>query len=201
MKKRKSSSPTSPGSPTSLSVPLLKGPRVFYEPDATLDISRDNAEGFIILLSDGKENAKGVVKDSVRNSRDVIEAGDITLAFMAITDGNVIDACFGNSPAGGIKFKGSDYAVKTAGKAKALVRDAVEESSPSMSDRVKLLTVKTYKECFQIVVKFNNELSKNSFLSWCFKSKQIRKNAEKALENCFQELVQLFDSIESEKRY
>jgi len=163
---------------------------MFYEPDATLEISRDSAEGFIILLSDGKENAQGLTQGSQATGN------DISLAFMSITDGNVIDACFGNSPMGGLKFKGSEYAVKSASTAKSMIRDAVEESPPSTSERLKVLTVKTYKECFQIVVKYNDKIKKNSILSWCFKAKQIRKDAEKSLEDCFKDLVELFDSID-----
>ena len=206
MRKRKSSpkKPISPASSTDLSTSLISPSKGsdsrlrLYEPDATLDISRQMAEGFIILLTGGKENAQKKEKKGKKLAAKKIESSDSTLAFIAITDGNVIDACFGNGPTGGLKFSGSEYAVKSASNTKSRIRNVVEDAPPSLADRTKDLTINSYTKCFQIVVSYHDEVKAASFLSWCFKAKKKRKKAEKSLENCFKELSDLLNMIEQD---
>ena len=180
----------------SLSTPLLPDDRGiarpinFYQPDQTLDIPRSSAEGFLILLSGG-EYKKGMVveKDlSLRQNDDV----DLTLAFAAITDGNVVDACFGDNPLGGIKFGGSTFAVKAATDVKSIIRDAAGEASPSLMIQIQKVTINAYMRCFEIVIRYHDKLADQSLLSRCFKSKQIRRNAQNELQECFRDLVSLF---------
>lgn len=158
---------------------------VFYEPDATLEVTRANAEGFIILLT-------GSGLDS---NHAIFNADHAMLAFAAITDGNVIDACFGDAPHGGIKFGGSAYAVKSAANIKSLIRDMAEETSPSSAEQVMKLTIETYTRCFQIIIEYHKEIKKYTFLSRCWKSKKIRKKAEKRLKENFEDLTDLFYSL------
>lgn len=175
---------------------------VFYELDATLDIPRSTAEGYVILLAGGKVNKlrtegnSNNISNNISNNTIGESDDEVTLAYAAITEGNVIDACFGINPLGGVKFGGSSYAVKSASKTKSIIRDTVLDASSEVM--VKKATINSYLKCFEIMIQYHDEISAHTFLSWCWRSKQIRKKTQKRLEDCFAGLYVIYDTVKTE---
>mmetsp|Transcript_2513 Transcript_2513/g.3809 ORF Transcript_2513/g.3809 Transcript_2513/m.3809 type:complete len:267 (+) Transcript_2513:243-1043(+) len=109
------------------------------------------------------------------------------LAFMALTDGNVVDTCFGVKAHTSrlLKPRGSgNHAAGAAKNAKLLLREAFEAH-----DAIRSLAVEAYANCFQTVIEYHQELRDTGLLASCWKSKKIREKAKKNLERAFEHLT------------
>ena len=106
----------------------------------------------------------------------------IQLAFIAIVDGNVIDATFGVNTVGGNKRSKdtSSWAFNASRSAKNVLRDAAESS-----DSVAKLTVETFKRCFDIVLNYHDCNDDLGLITWCYKHHNLQKDAMDDLEEAF----------------
>lgn len=184
-------------SPGTVTVPL-------YNADAALSIPKNVADGYLILLSGGLKSAKAVASrqhkdessdptssggestaqsyDSRRLSAD--ERSAISLAFAALTDGNVIEAMFGVESNGGIRGKNTSQVAFNA------VRDAKQAlmDASSSSESIKQLAVETYCKCFEVILQYHLGLESVGFIMYCIKQHKIRETAVEDLEKAFQQL-------------
>jgi hypothetical protein len=183
-------------SPGTVTVPL-------YNADAALLIPKNVADGYLILLSGGLKSAKAVANqrnkndasdpssggestaqsyDSRRLSAD--ERSAISLAFAALTDGNVIEAMFGVESNGGIRGKNTSQVAFNA------VRDAKQAliDASSASESIKQLSVETYCKCFEVILKYHLGLESVGFIMYCIKQHKIRETAVEELAKAFQQL-------------
>jgi hypothetical protein len=183
-------------SPGTVTVPL-------YDADAALSIPKNVADGYLILLSGGLKSAKAVANqrnkndasdpssggestaqsyDSRRLSAD--ERSAISLAFAALTDGNVIEAMFGVESNGGIRGKNTSQVAFSA------VRDAKQAliDASSSSESIKQLAVETYCKCFEVILKYHLGLESVGFIMYCIKQHKIRETAVEELVKAFQQL-------------
>lgn len=183
-------------SPNTVTVPL-------YDADAALCIPKNVADGYLILLSGGLKSAKAVANqqnkneildhssggestaqsyDSRRLSAD--ERSAISLAFAALTDGNVIEAMFGVESNGGIRGKNTSQVAFNAVKdAKQALIDA-----SSSSESIKQLAVETYCKCFEVILQYHSGLESVGFIMYCIKQHKIRETAVEELAKAFQQL-------------
>jgi len=187
-----------------------------YDPDSTLNINRDLANGFLILLSGGL-NSVIVVNESMKNEKmknikkinsEVDETAknfhrnindELTseedalyqLAFSALTDGNVIDTTFGVHSAGGFKRR-KDTSVLSY-NASLLAKMTLAEAAQS-SEIIRKLAVETYCKCFEIVIMYHLNLEDLSIINWCYKHKKVRNDAEKNLRMAF---APLYEAVEA----
>jgi hypothetical protein len=183
-------------SPGTVTVPL-------YNADAALLIPKNVADGYLILLSGGLKSAKAVANqrnkndasdpssggestaqsyDSRRLSAD--ERSAISLAFAALTDGNVIEAMFGVESNGGIRGKNTSQVAFNAVKdAKQALIDA-----SSSSESIKQLAVETYCKCFEVILQYHIGLESVGFIMYCIKQHKIRETAVEELTKAFQQL-------------
>ena len=177
-----------------------------YDIVAALEISRDVADGYLILLSGGLNSAHAIrqqrnkkkvssvpppsssLADSSTQSISALsqeELSAIQLAFFALTDGNAIDVLFGVKSMGGIKRSGetSEKAYNQANNAKRALA-----SASAASDAIRLLAVETYAKCFEIIVKYHLELESLGFITWCFRYQNTTANTAKQIEELFRHL-------------
>lgn len=174
-----------------------------YDIDSTLEISRDVADGYLILLSGGLSSAQSIKQQ--RNKKKVSSAptpsgepsaqsinkltpeqvNAIHLAFFALTDGNAVDTIFGVKSFGGSRrSKGtSERAFNASNDAKRALMDAAVSS-----DAIRLLAVETYVKCFEIIVKYHMDLEMINFIARCAKHQKIRDSASKQIEELFHAL-------------
>lgn len=182
-----------------------------YDTDSTLHISKDVASGYLVLLTGGTVSSSGVGKGGrlkeikrtktkkccsrLRSSSQHSSGGDtsstintripddaIALAFMSLTDGNVVDSLFGVQGRGGIKRakETSKFAYEAAREAK----EALREASYS-SEAIPRIAVEAYELCFEVVIDYHKRLDKLGFFSQCYQREVIRGEAEESLEEAF----------------
>jgi hypothetical protein len=112
------------------------------------------------------------------------------IAWLALTDGNVIDCCFGIEANGGNRMiqdgKGSSPGSLLVKKVKAQLLSA-SESNPSL----KILAVEAYCRCFQVVMEYHQEMEKLGPLGvvFCYSHRAITDDAREKLKNAFIYLI------------
>jgi hypothetical protein len=95
---------------------------------------------------------------------------------MALTQGNVLDACFGvvnpsrreNTPA-----------TRSANEAKALIDGC------ATSDSFRVAAVEAYRDAFQVVINHRERMDRLNCITRCFGTKKIRKKTEQSLRESF----------------
>jgi hypothetical protein len=139
-----------------------------YDAEAMMSIKKTVAHGYIALLG-------GLDKKS-----------DLALSFMAITQGNVLDACFGVAENASVRRKEETPATRSAKAAKELLDECAATTN---SDEFEQLAVTAYCTAFKEVVAYNDKMGKLNCITRCFRSKKIRKKAENQLRVAFTELA------------
>ena len=147
--------PNNISSSNTLDVPQL------YDEDEVLKLTPSVAHGYIVLLS----------------CCDV----DEQMSLAALTDGNVVDACFGAGP--GSELRGADRAgaMRSAKEVKDYVRGLPEELKP--------LAVECYVRLFKIVEVYHESLEEAGWLLGCCKEGEIRKVAIFEMRRVFRSIA------------
>jgi len=128
----------------------------FYDEEEILRVSASLAHGYIVLLSCGEV--------------------DDQMSFAALTDGNVIDACFGVGPGSSLSGPGVQHAARRAKTVKDYVRQLPEELQP--------LAVECYTRAFKIVEVYWASMEEAGVWGCC-KEGEIRKVAMFELRRVF----------------
>lgn len=153
-----------------------------YNYDAMLELSDSLCQGYIILLTGA---AAGGVEQPARISGEAAdhEAREraYLLAFAALTDGNVIDACFGMR----LSSKKNASVSKLIREAKSAIDEAF-----CANDRVGRLVVEAYQRSFETVIDTHKKMDKLNFFTRCFLERKIRNNARAKLATNFVPLEQ-----------
>merc|ERR1712232_291994 len=129
------------------------------------------ASGYVALLG----GAPRTRKDGREEPE--LDKPALTLAFMALTDGNVIDACFGVQP--GIR-NSEARSVRCAQSAKDLISDAVHANS-----KIRRVAVQAYSDAFQVAIGHSKELEELNCLTKCSSSGKIFRESEYKLQEAF----------------
>jgi len=182
-----------------------------YDPFTLLKVRPEVAKGYIVLLTgsptlemqSGKQATSFAIRPSNYDANGGNESllgekvliSDERLAFAALTDGNVLDSCFGVKD-GVFSYEEDseeDRRKRTAlrsAKAALRVADNASESFASLS-------IQTYIRCFRIVIGYNESRSRG-FWSWfpfcLFGQKAAQKKATNALSACFKSLSESIDA-------
>mmetsp|Transcript_10592 Transcript_10592/g.15593 ORF Transcript_10592/g.15593 Transcript_10592/m.15593 type:complete len:162 (-) Transcript_10592:223-708(-) len=127
-----------------------------YDDEVMLDIDEEKARGFLVLLRGGEEEAQ-------------------RLAFMALTDGNVVDACIGAPP---MKREGARYHLARETK------NALAAASDSSESIAKLAT-ETYQRALQLVVDHHAKINRVLICCRCFVRGRIRRKTKEQLKHNF----------------
>lgn len=138
-----------------------------YDADAMMCIQKSVARGYIALLGG------------------LDETSDLSLSFMSLTQGNVLDACFGVVDAS-VRRREETPATRSSKAAKEMLDDSAATTN---SDQFKQLAVTSYRSGFEEVVAHNEKMGKLNCITRCFRSKKIRRKTEKQLRVAFMELA------------
>mmetsp|Transcript_25488 Transcript_25488/g.35880 ORF Transcript_25488/g.35880 Transcript_25488/m.35880 type:complete len:199 (-) Transcript_25488:76-672(-) len=171
---------------------------ILYDPEAILDVNREVARGFAVLLSGGVYNESFILESTGRrrskgrkNSSPLelvpnidqpteVDENTLMLAFMALIDGNVVDACFGVIHQ---RRDASSPAFRRVQDAKIMLSNASDTS-----DSIRSLAVETYHKAFLIVIDYNDQMDKANCCTRCARQKKIHRNAKNALHGVFEQL-------------
>lgn len=134
-----------------------------YDEECTLDIDIDKAKGLLVLLQ----------------SKD--------LAFAALTDGNILDACLSAPP---LRRDGERYLLTRDAKNALAAASDTSESIPE-------LAVTTYKKGLDIVVQHHEKIIKIFFCCRCFLQGRIRSKAKADLKETFKMLQEAVEASSS----
>lgn len=134
-----------------------------YDPEALLEVSPEVAQGYLILLSSSWNE-------------------DLTLPFASLTDGNVLDACFGCHP----------QRPNLQTPAWCACRDAkVALSSAALSGSAFIkLAIDTYTIAFTIVSQYHTEVHAMHCCFRCFLRGSKHRKAKHDLEQAFAILME-----------
>lgn len=149
-----------------------------YDSSAMLELSSSLCEGYITLLSAGKlseQACTGEVNESTYSN--------IELAYAAIVDGNVIDACFGVH----FSSKKNTSMEKHIKDAKEMIVMLVN-SNPD--ENLEEVVVKTYCSAFQSIVRMNAKMKQLNIFTKCLCTKRLWNQTSQALLKCFHPLQQ-----------
>jgi hypothetical protein len=137
------------------------------------------AQGYVTLLTPTNSLPKASSKKK-KKSKEQKEAEESAylLAFLAVTEGNVVDACFGVQP-----YSKDHNGLAFARRAKCLIAESVDSS-----DAIRKLAVDTYRESFVIVLDTNARIRKLNFLIRCFWSRRIQRRGRASLKTTLQRL-------------
>ena len=145
----------------------------FYDPDCTLQIPPSIISGYVVLLGGG---------NSMETAQESENEESTTLGFLALTEGNVIDACFGMCSIIGR----SRAASKEVQSVKSLLADAADEN-----DRVRSVAVHSYYTSFMILKLHQEKLSRLNWFARCFRYRGLCRDATADLSKAFEQLNEL----------
>lgn len=143
-----------------------------YSASCVLSISADVAQGFVILLTGGP-----VKKDDKEEST-------ITLGFLAITEGNVVDACFG------VETNRKSGARRQAQGVKQHLAMAADDA-PGLPK----VAVEAYRNAFIICQEFHASVGKLQWWNFCFHYAKLQHDAEMRLKEAFAPLEETLAAV------
>jgi hypothetical protein len=147
-----------------------------------LQVDAQMGHGFVIILGGmtAIPPANNKKKGQSRGKNKIDDDNAVMLGYLALTEGNVIDACFGIKNQAD---KSKKTAMEQAKKVKRLISNAADSS-----DAVRRLAVETYRKAFVHVLEFHKEVAKLNFFTKCFNYGKIQHAAEMALKDDFAQL-------------
>jgi hypothetical protein len=150
--------------------------RVYYDEACLLVMDRQIAQGYVTILGgSGTPDAGGTT----------IDESSITLGFLALTEGNAVDACFGVSSISNKDARGK----KMAKEVKQVLAIAADSN-----DAIRRMAVLSYQQAFLIVVRFNDRTKKLNWFTRCFCYGKIQKQATARLKENFEHLEEAVQS-------
>lgn len=188
-----------------------------YNADSTLDIPRDVADGFLILLSAGRMSARTIRKEyqsgkvNKRKNRNkgketplamnhiVTNRGESTAQSpKSIVDFSAIQLCFAALTQGNVieaafgvettgGLKRSKHTSERAYNAAKNAKTAISDAAYS-SESIQQQAIETYCKCFEIVIMYDIDLERIGFITWCLRHQKVREAAEKQLQDAFSHL-------------
>jgi hypothetical protein len=131
------------------------------------------AHGFVTILGGSPPLPKAAT------SQGLIDEGAVTLGFLALTEGNTVDACFGVS-----SISSKDARGKMMAKGVKQLLAAAADSN----DDIRRLAVLTYQQAFRDVVRFHDKSKKLNFFTRCFCYGKLQQKTLARLKENFSHL-------------
>lgn len=139
-----------------------------YDAECIMSISQSVAQGYLVLLGGVDESPKGSGPK------------DISLAFMALAHGNVLDACFGVQNA-------SRREETPASRASRQAKELIDEYGTS--DSFRAAAVQAYSDAFRAVITYRQKYDRLNCITRCFQAKSLRLKCERELRESFLNLA------------
>jgi hypothetical protein len=141
-----------------------------YDAECMMSINETIAQGYLVLLGGA---------DSGKANGD--QPKDISLAFMALAHGNVLDACFGVHTVG---RREETPATRAAREAKQTI-----EECGGASDSFRVGAVEAYTEAFVAVIEYRKKYDRLNCITRCFRANKLRVSCETKLRESFLNLA------------
>jgi hypothetical protein len=148
--------------------------RVYHDEACLLVMDRQIAQGYVTIL--------GGTPDAGETA---IDERKVTLGFLALTEGNAVDACFGVSSISNKDARGK----KMAKEVKQVLAIAADSN-----DAIRRMAVLSYQQAFLIVVRFNDRTKKLNWFTRCFCYGKLQKQAIARLKESFEHLEEAVQS-------
>ena len=146
-----------------------------YDADSMMLIPSSVASGFVVLLGGDRHN----------NPNPILNA-DLSLAFLSLTQGNVLDACFGVVNPSAVRRGPATPASQSAREGKAMLDECAQTTSTESFQRA---AVSAYCDAFQLVIIHCDQMNRLNCITRCFLSRRIRKKTERNLQEAFMGLA------------
>ena len=159
--------------------PLVSKSIQLYDPDCLMVMDRQVAKGFVTILGGSSTPEQPLSRGAGKAGKDAGAIADPSLAFLALTEGNTIDACFGVSSISSKDARGKMYAKE--------VKSMLLAASDS-NDDIRRKAVLTYLEAFRIAIRFHDKASNLNFFTRCFCYGKLQKKCVKELKENFEYL-------------
>jgi hypothetical protein len=151
-----------------------------YDAESMMQIKITVANGYVVLLNDGAASPKSNGKKKKKSPKNKKKKDETSLAFIALTSGNVLDACFGVAQT---SRREDTPATRKAQVAKDLLDGC------ATTDSFRDLAVETYYNAFKIIIDHHEQMSKLNCFTRCFKANKIRNATKERLAAAFSRLV------------
>jgi hypothetical protein len=142
-----------------------------YDAECMMSISESVAQGYLVLLGGADCQQQTAAGDQPK---------DISLSFMALAHGNVLDACFGVQTT---RQREDTPATRAAREAKQLIEECGD------SDSFRARAVEAYTEAFQAVIEYRRKYDRLNCITRCFRAKKLRVSCETKLRESFLNLA------------
>lgn len=151
-----------------------------YDVQSMMDMEGSKANGYVILLKGRPPSPKSDSENKRKKSKKEEKNDGLPLAFMSLTSGNAIDACFGVvNP----NLRDETPARRSARKAKMLLEEC------DVTDEFRQTAVSAYCEAFEVVIRHNERMGKLNCITRCFRSNTIRHETEQDIQTAFDSLA------------
>lgn len=147
-----------------------------YDAECIMSISATVAQGYLVLLGGVEEPGKTPATATATATAN----NEVSLAFMALAHGNVLDACFGVQNA---SRRQDTPAFRAAREAKQMIEEH------GTSDTFRLVAVQAYANAFRAVIAYRNKYDKLNCITRCFRTKKLQAKCEKDLREAFWKLA------------
>lgn len=171
-----------------------------YDPESMVLIEKSLAQGFMTLLTGGDpEPLKNLAKNRIRRSA-------VDMGFLAITEGNILEACFG-LPTSSVIVRDRDEqeqapsATGRVRRARAQVRrvkDLLTEAADA-NEAICKMTVGTYLKGLEIVISTRDHLDELNFFTRCFYYGRVIRKAKVELKQTFSRLQEPLQTALADK--
>ena len=163
-----------------------------YDPNSMLELSSSLCQGYVTLLSAGKasEQARGGHSGSSNN----IDNNHIELAYASISDGNVIDVCFGVTSYSSAS-KASASTLQRIKDAKEIIDDLINSDLNHNDDDENEIAfeetvVRAYCTSFQHIIQMQDRMKRLNVFTKCFCSQRMRHQTIQSIRENFYPLQQ-----------
>eukprot|EP00934_Nitzschia_sp_Nitz4_P003976 Nitzschia sp. Nitz4//scaffold182_size44100//34188//34688//NITZ4_007259-RA/size44100-processed-gene-0.44-mRNA-1//1//CDS//3329539580//3966//frame0 len=142
-----------------------------YDAEALMSVDASVANGFVVLLTSPGQNTATGTSDQPR---------DVSLAFMALVQGNVLEACFG-------VLHPSRREDTPASRSSREGKELLEECDST--DTFRQCAVDAYRTAFLAVVNYRTKYDRLNCLTRCFRAKKLQRQCETELHEAFLNLA------------
>ena len=156
---------------------------VLYDPDSMLELSPSLCQGYVTLLSYGKtsEQAKGGTNSDSNDKNNI----KIELAYAAITDGNVVDVCFGI-----VSYSCASKATASTMQRIKDVKGIIDDLANSDFDHgdeieVEGMVIQAYCTSFESIIQMHDRIKRLNFITKCFCYQRIRHQTLQSIRENF----------------
>ena len=168
-----------------------------YDVECMMAIKESVCNGYVVLLkgrplspannTNTESHEKSKKKINNNNNNDDENDDSDALAFLALTSGNVIDACFGVA---NTRSTSSTPTSRSVNDAKTLL-----EENCLKTDTFRRTAIAAYCDAFQVTIVHHEKIRKLNCLTRCFRSRKIQRQTGTNIKTAFIPLIMALEEL------